>query len=82
MAPFLHPALESLNTLLCTGPEGVYESCLNATCAVASLSEKAFIPFYPSFMHSFKAVLVARTGSLILASSLWAVWLSTRFQDC
>jgi hypothetical protein len=62
MAPFLHPALESLNTLLCTGPEGVYVNCLNATCAVACLSEKAFIPFYPSFMHSFKAVLVACTG--------------------
>ena len=62
MAPFLHPALESLNTLLCTGPEGVYESCLQATCAVAALSQKEFIPFYPSFMHSFKAVLVACTG--------------------
>ncbi len=62
MAPFLHPALESLNTLLCTGPEGVYESCLLATCAVATLSGKAFIPFYSSFMHSFKVVLVACTG--------------------
>jgi hypothetical protein len=62
MAPFLHPALERLNTLLCTGPEGAYESCLHATSAVAGLSEKEFIPFYPSFMHSFKAVLVACTG--------------------
>jgi len=62
MKPFLHPALESLNTLLCTGPEGVYEACLQATCAVAVLSGAEFAPFYPSFMHSFKAVLVACTG--------------------
>ncbi len=62
LAPFLHPALESLNNLLCTGPEGVYEPCMNATSALAVLSEKAFVPFYPNFMHSFKAVLVACTG--------------------
>jgi hypothetical protein len=62
MAPFLHTALERLNTLMCTGPEGVYQSCLQATSAIAALSEKEFIPFYPSFMHSFKAVLVACTG--------------------
>ena len=62
MKPFLHAALQSLNALLCTGPEGVYETCLQATCAVANLSGTDFVPFYPSFMHSFKAVLVACTG--------------------
>jgi hypothetical protein len=62
LAPFLRPALESLNTLLCTGPEGVYESCLHATSAVASIADKEFVPYYPSFMHSFKAILAACTG--------------------
>ncbi len=62
MAPFLHPALESLNNLLCTGPEGVYEACMHATSALATESEKEFVPFYPSFMHSFKTVLVACTA--------------------
>ena len=62
MAPFLHPALESLNNLLRTGPEGVYQACMYATSALVRIAEKQFVPFYHSFMHSFKQVLVSCTA--------------------